>query len=174
MRFKINEIGVEGVALDIPLTADWMREACPEVDARPKARGLRLVGRLAKSGDDYLLRADITGQLETPCARCLEPASLALHAPLVVTYVPFEETDNDDETADDDPDVVVFSGGEIDLSEAVRDEIVLALPMNPLCTESCRGLCPVCGGNRNQVACTCEIDRAAPVTRLAALAKVKL
>jgi uncharacterized protein len=174
MRFKINEIGVEGVALDIPLTADWLREACPELDTRPAAGGLRLAGRLAKSGDDYLLRADITGQLETPCARCLEPASVTMRTPLVVTYVPFEETGNDDETEDDDPDVVVFSGGDIDLSDAVRDEIVLALPMNPLCTESCRGLCPVCGGNRNQVACTCEIDRAAPATRMAALAKVKL
>jgi uncharacterized protein len=174
MRFKINEIGVEGVALDIPLTAEWLREACPELDARPAAPGLGVAGRIAKSGDDYLLRADITGQLETPCARCLEPARVALKTPLVVTYVPFEETGNDDETEGDDPDVVVFSGGEIDLADAIRDELVLAMPMNPLCTESCRGLCPVCGGNRNQVACTCEIERAAPASRMAALSKVKL
>jgi uncharacterized protein len=174
MRFKINEIGVEGVPLDIPLTAEWLRESCPVLDARPVGPGLALAGRLAKSGDDYLLRADITGQFETPCARCLEPARVAVHVPLVVTYVSFEETGNDEETEDDDPDVVVFSGGEIDLSEAIRDEIVLALPMNPLCTETCRGLCPVCGGNRNQVACTCEIDRAGPAGRMAALAKVKL
>jgi uncharacterized protein len=174
MRFKINEIGVEGVALDIPLTADWLREACPQIDARPGAGGLALSGRISKSGDDFLLRAEISGELETPCARCLEPARLAVRVPLVITYVPFEDTGNDEETENDDPDVVVFSGGEIDLSEAVRDEIVIWLPMNPLCTEACRGLCPVCGGNRNQVACTCEADRAVPTARLAALAKVKL
>ena len=51
---------------------------------------------------------------------------------------------------------------------------MLALPINPLCAETCRGLCPVCGGNRNQVACTCEVDRAATTGRLGALAKIKL
>jgi uncharacterized protein len=174
MRFKINEIGVEGVALDIPLTADWLLAACSELDARPGAVGVGVTGRISKSGDDFLLRADIQGELETPCARCLEPARVAVRAPLTVTYVPFEDTNNDDETEEDDPDVVVFKGGDIDISDAIRDELVLSLPMNPLCTESCRGLCPVCGGNRNQVACTCEIDRAAPTSRMAALGKVKL
>ena len=173
MRFKINEIGVEGVPLDIPLTAEWLAQACPQLDARPGASGLSVIGRLVKTGDDYLLRADIVGAVDTPCARCLEPARVAVRAPLAVTYVPFEETNND-ETDDEDPDVVVFSGGEIDVGEAIRDELVLSLPMNPLCTETCRGLCPVCGGNRNQVACTCEIDRAAPTVRMAALGKVKL
>ena len=173
MRFKINEIGVEGVPLDVPLTAEWLAQACPQLDARPAPAGLAVTGRLALAGDDYLLRADIAGTLDTPCARCLEPARISLRAPLAITYVPFEETNNDD-TDDEDPDVLVFSGGEIDLAEAIRDELVLSLPMNPLCTETCRGLCPVCGGNRNLIACTCEIDRTSPASRMSALGKVKL
>ena len=96
---------------------------------------------------------------------------MPIEASLSVTFVPSDVGDLDDE----DPNVVGFPGGEIDVSDEVRDEIVLAIPINPLCAEACRGLCPVCGGNRNQVACTCEVDRVAPPTgRLAALAKIKL
>lgn len=171
MRFKINEIGAEGLALQVPVTAEWLASACPQLDARIGRRGLALTGRIAKAGDDYLLRARLTGELETPCARCLEPARVPIEASLAVTFVPSDVGDLDDE----DPDVIGFAGAEIDVSDEVRDEIALALPINPLCAETCRGLCPVCGGNRNQVACTCEVDRAAPpTTRLAALAKIKL
>ena len=174
MRFKINEIGVEGIPLDIPLTAEWLKVACPQVDARPAPGGLVLRGRLARTGDDYLLRANISGALETPCARCLEPARVPIASPLTITYVSFEEGKDEEDPDDEDPDVIAFSGGDIDLSDAVRDEIVITLPMNPLCKETCRGLCPVCGGNRNQVPCTCEADRGAPATPLGALAKLKV
>ena len=117
-----------------------------------------LTGRIAKAGEDYLVRADLAGELETPCARCLEPARVPIAIPMTLTFVSSDEADASD---DEDTDVIPFTGVEIDVSDEVRDEIVLALPMNPLCTETCRGLCPVCGGNRNQVACACEVDRTA-------------
>jgi uncharacterized protein len=172
MRFKINEIGAEGVPVRVPVTAEWLAAACPELDARPGRQGLVLAGRIAKAGDDYLLRAQLSGELETPCGRCLEPARVPVELPIAVTFVPSDvgEIPEDDE----DPNVVGFTGGEIDVSDEVRDEIVLALPINPLCAETCRGLCPVCGGNRNQVPCTCEVDRAPAPGRLAALSKIKL
>src|SRR5262245_33632208 len=154
MRFKINEIGAEGLTLNVPVTAEWLTAACPALDARPGDRGLNLTGRIVKAGDDYLLRAELAGVLETPCARCLEPARVPIKATLAVTFVP---ADLDEVEEEDDPDVVHFGGTEIDVSDEVRDEIVLALPINPLCAETCRGLCPICGGNRNQVPCTCEV-----------------
>ena len=49
---------------------------------------------------------------------------------------------------------MTFKGGELDLSDEVRDELVLAVPFNPLCDEGCSGLCPLCGSNRNLVPCT--------------------
>ena len=45
-----------------------------------------------------------------------------------------------------------------DISEDVRTEITLALPMNLLCREDCRGLCPVCGADRNKVSCSCRTE----------------
>jgi uncharacterized protein len=169
MRFKINEIGAEGLPVNVTVTPDWVAAACPDLDARPVAPGLLLRGRLEKTGDDLLLRADLRGAMETSCARCLEPARVVLSLPLAVTFVSADEGDEDDE----DPDVVTFQGGEIDVGDEIRDEILLAIPINPLCQETCLGLCLVCGGNRNLVACSCKAEPA-PTGRLAALAKIKL
>jgi uncharacterized protein len=170
MRFKINEIGAEGLPLNVPVTAEWMAAACPDLDARPGQKGLALRGRLEKMGEDYLLRASLQGQVETTCARCLEAAQVGLNVPLVVTFVSAEANKTGD---DEDPDVIAFLGNEIDVGDEIRDEILLALPINPLCKESCRGLCTVCGGNRNVTACACKTEVAAGGT-FAALGKLKL
>ena len=172
MRFKINQIGDEGLALNVPITAEWLAAACPDLDARPAASGIALRGRLTKSGDDYLLQGEVRGLLETTCGRCLEPAQLVIDAPLTVTFV--AGGDAEDEGADDDPEVVAFTGNEIDVGDDVRDEILLAIPLSPLCAPTCRGLCPVCGGNRNVAPCDCEERQRHADSKLAALGRLKI
>jgi uncharacterized metal-binding protein YceD (DUF177 family) len=170
MRFKINEIGAEGLPLNVAVTADWVAAACPDLDARPGSKGLALVGRIEKMGEDYLLRANLRGEIGTTCARCLEPAQVAVDVPLAVTFVSTEADKTDD---DEDPDVIAFMGGEIDVGDEIRDEILLALPINPVCKDACRGLCPVCGGNLNLTACGCKAE-VARAGAFAALGNVKL
>jgi uncharacterized protein len=170
MRFKINEIGAEGLTLDVPITSEWLATSCPDLEAHPAAGGLTLRGRLTESGDDYLLVAHIGGALDMTCGRCLEPARLTIDTSLTVTFVPADE----DEELGDDADVVGFAGNEINISDEVRDEILLALPLQVLCRESCLGLCSVCGGNRNVVPCTCEADRRQSESRFATLGKLKI
>jgi uncharacterized protein len=170
MRFKINEIGAEGLTLDVPITSEWLASACPDLETHPAPEGLTLRGRLSKSGDDYLLVGQLRGGLETECARCLEPARLPVDASLTVTFVPADE----DEDLGDDADVVGFAGNEINLSDEVRDEILLAIPVQVLCREGCKGLCSVCGGNRNTTPCTCEEEQRQAASRFATLGKLKI
>ena len=84
------------------------------------------------------------------------------------------EADDDDdgfELSDDDMDVSYYDGNEFDMAEVVREHLLLALPMNPLCAEACAGLCDQCGADLNEAACGCE----EPVDpRLAALADIKI
>ena len=63
-----------------------------------------------------------------------------------------EEIELDEESVG----IVFFDGAEIDLSDQVKQDVLLATPMKPVCTESCKGLCSICGGNLNEVHCDCS------------------
>jgi uncharacterized metal-binding protein YceD (DUF177 family) len=173
MRFKINEIGDGGLPVNVSVTTEWLASACPDLDARPGPDGLTFKGHITPTGDDYLLRGEFVGDLDTACARCLEPARVHIDVPMTVTFVA-AGTEDVDEEEDADADIVTFKGGEIDLSGELRDELVLAVPFNPLCDEGCRGLCPLCGNNRNLVPCTHAAATPTTPGGLAALGKIKL
>jgi uncharacterized metal-binding protein YceD (DUF177 family) len=173
MRYKINEIGDGGLPVNVSVTTEWLASTCPDLNAHTVADGLRFKGNITPTGDDYLLRGELVGDLETSCARCLEPALVHIDVPMTLTFVPAGAEDVDPDE-DSDPDVVTFKGGELDLSNELRDALVLAVPFNPLCDEACRGLCPLCGGNRNLVPCTHAAETPATPGGLAALGKIKL
>ena len=56
----------------------------------------------------------------------------------------------------------MFSGEQIDIGEAVRDGMLLSLPMKNLCSDACKGLCPVCGTDLNYDQCGCDGEEADP------------
>jgi len=87
-------------------------------------------------------------------------------------YVPETENsgDGEREIAEDDLTTAFYREGTLDVVEMLREQFTLALPMKPLCTETCRGLCPDCGANLNRVECGCaprwEDPRLAPLKGL--------
>ena len=170
MLYKINEIGDEGLSLKVPLSADWLKAECTDLDARLAPGGLTFKGRLQRSGDDVFLNGSLTGGLECACSRCLEAARLSLQLPVHVTFVPGSDDDDDDDDdrapGKDAGGVMHFDGDQIDLTPELREQILLAIPISPLCREDCAGLCPVCGGNRNRKACDCLARQAPAPTRL--------
>ena len=82
------------------------------------------------------------------------------------------------QTEDGEPDevqddVIAIEHGTVDLGRPIRDEILLAIPMSPVCRPDCAGICPRCGSNRNITPCSCE-PQAPETSKLGALAKFKL
>jgi len=173
MQYKIKDIGDDGLVLNVPVTADWLAAACPDSEFRPGQPAPRFRGVVERSGAgkdaDILLRGDLRGALEAPCSRCLETARIDLNVPIAVTFIEREPGDPEEP---DDPNAIYFESDEIDIAPEIRDEILLAIPLSPLCKEKCRGLCPVCGGNRNVTACDCQVP--AEVIKQNVFAKLKL
>ena len=135
---------------------------------------------LYTEGGNVFARGKLRGWLAAACSRCVASVKVPVDESISVTFMPRhqlpdEATGPADEGADlteDDLDVFPYDGEEIDLTALLREQLVLALPFAPLCTDDCKGLCPVCGTDLNQTTCSC--DRTPIDPRLAALKDIKL
>jgi uncharacterized protein len=106
------------------------------------------------------VRGTLAAAVGVQCGRCLEPYAFPVEQKLDLFYLPRLAERPQDEEEDvelDDHDIVVgyYEGETLDLGEVVREQLLLALPMKPLCRPECQGLCPTCGRNRNTEACAC-------------------
>jgi uncharacterized protein len=104
---------------------------------------------------------EVTGDFEATaqlaCGRCLEPVTVQV-APSVDLELRPQPTGRhgEIELGRDDLEVDFYQGEVLDVAGLLRSETALALPMKSLCRPECRGLCPVCGGNKNVTECRCE------------------
>jgi uncharacterized protein len=130
---------------------------------------LRVV--IYKDHDRFRLVGTVKTELELSCSRCLEPFVMPVDREFDLRYLPAgaAEPDEDEEIEVEDDDVAVtfYRDEQIDLNELLREQFYLALPMKPLCSEDCQGICPQCGTNRNTAPCDCTPQWEDP--RLAAL-----
>lgn len=106
-------------------------------------------------GDAFRVTGRARTTLELDCSRCVEPFQLPVEGLFELRYVPEEQNEGDGEReiTEDDLTTAFYREGSIDLIEMLREQFQLALPMKPLCSEACRGLCTVCGGNLNRTDC---------------------
>jgi len=134
---------------------------------------LEVHGRAELVDEEIRLRGDLHTVLEVPCARCLEP----MRRPVVLDFDLFYRSiqtiarEEEVEMTRDDLEIGFFHGDGLKLEEALREQILLSLPMKSICRPDCAGLCPQCGKNRNLGKCDCS--PAPPDERWAPLAGLK-
>ena len=131
---------------------------------------VHLVMDVHKDGEAYRVTGQVTTRLQLECGRCLEPFEIAVDSPFELRYVPEVEPGvegEEREVAEDDLTTAFYKADSIDLGELMHEQFVLALPMKPLCAETCNGLCVHCGTNLNKGTCDCAPERTD--SRLAAL-----
>ena len=106
-------------------------------------------GEFFCTGDNRIsLRGQASATAASRCSRCLEPVQVSLSAGIDALYAKQPDPD--------DPDLYGFEGHAVELEDAVRDALLLELPLQFFCKPDCKGLCPVCGANLNQGTCTCQ------------------
>jgi uncharacterized protein len=132
-----------------------------------EVRGLSPVeasGEAAKLGNLYYVKGEMSADVNFVCARCLKPFTQHMAVPFAETFAPADA----EELADEENDILLLTGDEIELDPLLEEHFLLAVPLFPLCEEDCQGLCPTCGANRNEQMCSCRNERIDP--RLAGLA----
>lgn len=121
--------------------------------------------RVRRAGDMVILDGRMSGGIQVRCDRCLEPYHREVDAPFHLFLQATPSGPNaaaEVELLDEDMEVDFIHGEEINLDEIVREQVFLSLPMQCVCSETCRGLCPVCGGNLNRGNCTCRKSEGHP------------
>lgn len=127
--------------------------------------------------------ADVSAPWKGECRRCLKPVDGRLTVHVRELYRPHEHNghahrargehqDHQPHPEEEDEETYPLRGEMLDLQPLVRDSLLLELPLAPLCSDDCRGLCPTCGADLNESPCGCTETPSDP--RWAALEALKV
>jgi uncharacterized protein len=155
MDIKVADIPVEGLNIELA-------EESPEFEALDE--DIRVTGpvrarlSLKKVGVTVYLTGSIDATLELVCSRCGGSFKFPANAELKLDLNPVETVSREDEKElqAGDLEVEFYKDGIIGLTDFIREQLLLLVPMKPLCRVDCRGLCQYCGQDKNQGECDCE------------------
>ncbi|MEP6636036.1 MAG: DUF177 domain-containing protein [Acidobacteriota bacterium] len=124
----------------------------------------RIAGRIQREKARVTVDGALSAVTRIECDRCLQPIILPVNTEFRVEFVTPDvyQTEEAAELEAEDLALSVFNGEIIDVDELVREEVLLAVPIQALCRENCKGLCPVCGVNKNQTECHCAVGEVDP------------
>ena len=165
MLVDLQKVPAEGQALDVVVSPSILTLDIPELEL---IRDVAVEGSLTRvDGDAYRLRGRVSTEVRLSCVRCLESFEMRIDEALDLTYLPASRNvapEGEEDRGLDEEELAVgfYRDDEIDITHMVMEQIVLALPMKPVCRETCQGLCPECGSNRNVEPCACIRDEVDP------------
>jgi uncharacterized protein len=107
--------------------------------------------------EDIRLNGEVSTTIELPCARCLEPVVHNLARSFDLLYRPqgSDAGQEDMSVTATEAEIGYYKGGGLLLEDALREQVLLAVPIKAICREDCKGLCPHCGKNLNLEQCNC-------------------
>lgn len=164
MLIHTDEIKNEGLALDFEESAKVF-PVLQEMVARGEClflEGIRIHLRALKVHEMIEIEGRVATRVRFSCSRCLKDFDLPLEEAFALTFVRqlpevMEEAEEEGaELSAEDMGLILFHGDVIDLTEEIQQQVVMALPVRPLCSESCKGLCPQCGADLNKGECGCK------------------
>lgn len=156
LSFDIRAIESQAQPVDGSLDAD---DAIWETDDTRPSGAIHVTGRLSSAGHGrYYFTGHLSGTATVACRRCLVDVACDVEDDMTALFA----EPGLDESGEDDVFPVSTASLTVDLRPAVREAWLLAVPAFVVCREECRGLCPSCGVDRNEVACSCAAGRSDP------------
>jgi uncharacterized protein len=162
MFFHIRDLEVRARDFDVELPPGEIEFIDPLRQIGPlKAEGK--VELVTDAIGEIRVKGRISVEMESDCDRCLEPARFPVNSSFELYYRPVTESERaGGEVAIDESEAEMgfFEGDGIELKDVLREYVLLALPMQRVCREDCKGICPSCGQNRNHKDCGCQTEAA--------------
>lgn len=159
MKIKLDEITEAGLSLDVVEQGSALNEiAGGSLDfSFPSPVNAHL--ELSRQGRSFFISGEIKATIRMSCSRCTREFDYPYDASFSSYYERAGKgAERDSELKPADLEVNFIEGDEIDTADLLLGQIALELPMQPLCSEDCKGLCPKCGADLNLGDCGCARD----------------
>lgn len=151
---EITERGLRKVVID----TGWSRRSGLDCRRAPRAEiVLRLTDEITA-----VLEGRMEAEVNMLCGRCGVPMDVEVDETFEYIFRLEEDktlSHQEVELSEEDIDTVFLDEPEIDIDEVLAEQLILSVPVRPLCDEDCRGLCPRCGISRNEKQCSCEVEQ---------------
>ena len=172
MVFDIEEVGSEGLDFKFQINKNQF-----EIDQEDCSlnKDIDVNGHLSRLGDDVYLKGNVNTELILKCSRCLDQLVHTVDSILKAHFMPPDHDSTllrEVELRVSDIDTEIYKDKRIDLTQSIRDRILLTIPIICLCMDDCKGICPQCGVKLNERSCECVRD-ASVDPRLEILKKIK-
>lgn len=172
MLFRVRDLEIRAGLFDVELAPGVVEFLDPKLKQVGSLKAAGKVELVIGSLGEIRAKGHLAVLMEADCDRCLEAARIPIDSDFELYYRPVADGYGEEVALDEGEAEMGFYEAEgIELNDVLREFVLLTLPMQRVCSESCKGICPVCGQNRNQTNCACQA--AAVDDRWAALKSLK-
>jgi uncharacterized protein len=107
---------------------------------------------------DIRVVGSFAGSFQLACSRCLESVREKVSEDFDLLYRPLKTVKQGEEVSINEAETEIgfYKGDGLELEDVIKEQVLLSLPVKPLCQEACKGLCPQCGQNLNMGTCNCN------------------
>ena len=159
MFFHVRDLEVRAGRFDVDLHPGVVEFLDPKLRQAGPLKAAGKVELVSGSLGEIRVKGHLAVAMEADCDRCLEPAAVPIDSDFELYYRPVEEGYGEEKAIDPgEAEMGFYEGDGLELNEVLREFVLLSMPMQRLCGENCKGICPVCGQNRNLNKCNCQAE----------------
>lgn len=157
MFLSIKEMELRKIRFDETLAPGQIDFSEESIHQETPLRVTGVAELLPHSEGEVRIKGNYSVEMAAVCDRCLAAARFPIAASFDLFYRPMSFIARDEEVEIDEGEAELgfYEKDEIELEDVIREQVLLALPMQRVCSDSCKGICPTCGKNRNENDCRC-------------------
>lgn len=162
MFLSVKEMELRKVRFDETFEPGQIDFSGEEIEQSSPLKATGVAALLPHTDGEVRIEGRYTVEMSAKCDRCLGSARFPLNAGFDLFYRPMADIASEEEVGIDEGEAEIgfYEGGGMELEDILREQVLLALPMQKVCSENCKGICPVCGRNRNETGCDCKTENA--------------
>ena len=157
MFFHIRDLELRPARFDVEMPAGSIEFGDVKLRQTGTLKAAGKVELVMGSLGEIRAKGHLAAPMEADCDRCLEPAAVPIDSDFELYYRPVSEGYGEEKSLDSgETEMGFYEGDGLELNDVLREFVLLSMPMQRLCRQDCKGICPVCGQNRNLTECGCQ------------------